>query len=113
MQTRECQRLKDQVVVVTGAAQGLGEALAIRLSEEGAKVVVGDMNLEGAQAIAHVLGKPAPALDHLARLRPKLMPPPPAAGPTRPTPPRPPPPDPTSRPAPAGTVHGTRSACCV
>lgn len=52
MQTRECQRLKDQVVVVTGAAQGLGEALAIRLSEEGAKVVVGDMNLEGAQAIA-------------------------------------------------------------
>ena len=32
MQVREFQRLKDQVVVVTGAAQGLGEALAIRLS---------------------------------------------------------------------------------
>ena len=55
MQVREFQRLKDQVVVVTGAAQGLGEALAIRLSEEGAKVVVGDMNLEGAQKIADQL----------------------------------------------------------
>ena len=55
MQIREFQRLKDQVVVVTGAAQGLGEALAIRLAEEGAKVVVGDMNIEGAQAIADQL----------------------------------------------------------
>ncbi|MGI6238064.1 MAG: sorbitol-6-phosphate dehydrogenase [Christensenellales bacterium] len=55
MQVREFQRLKDQVVVVTGAAQGLGEALALRLSEEGAKVVVGDMNLEGAQQIADQL----------------------------------------------------------
>lgn len=52
---REYQRLKDQVVVVTGAAQGLGEALAIRLAEEGAKVVVGDMNIDGAQAIADKL----------------------------------------------------------
>lgn len=55
MQTREWQRLKDKVVVVTGAAQGLGEALALRLCAEGAKVVVGDMNLEGAQAIADQL----------------------------------------------------------
>ncbi|MDD6882810.1 MAG: sorbitol-6-phosphate dehydrogenase [Eubacteriales bacterium] len=52
MQVREFQRLKDQVVVITGAAQGLGEALALRLSEEGAKVVVGDMNYEAAQAVA-------------------------------------------------------------
>lgn len=46
MQKREFPRLKDKVVLITGAAQGLGEALAIRLSEEGAKVVVGDMNVE-------------------------------------------------------------------
>ncbi len=52
MQIREFPRLKDKVVLITGAAQGLGEALAIRLSEEGAKVVVGDMNLEGAEAVA-------------------------------------------------------------
>ena len=52
MEIREFPRLKDKVVLITGAAQGLGEALAIRLSEEGAKVVVGDMNLEGAEAVA-------------------------------------------------------------
>ena len=44
--------LKDKVAVITGASQGLGEALAIRLSEEGCKVVVADMNYEGAQAVA-------------------------------------------------------------
>lgn len=45
-------RLENKVCVITGAAQGLGQALAKRLSEEGAKVVVADMNLEGAQATA-------------------------------------------------------------
>ena len=45
-------RLQDQVVVITGAAQGLGEALAIRLGEEGAKVVVADLNFEAAQKTA-------------------------------------------------------------
>lgn len=48
----DCKRLKDRVVVITGAAQGLGEALAQRLSDEGAKVVVADMNYEAAQAVA-------------------------------------------------------------
>jgi len=44
--------LKDQVAVVTGAAQGLGEAIAHRLAAEGAHVVVADLNLEGAQQVA-------------------------------------------------------------
>ena len=44
--------LKDKVAVITGASQGLGEALAIRLSDEGCKVVVADMNYEGAKAVA-------------------------------------------------------------
>jgi sorbitol-6-phosphate 2-dehydrogenase len=48
----DCQRLKDRVVVITGAALGLGEALAQRLSGEGAKVVVADMNYEAAQRVA-------------------------------------------------------------
>lgn len=52
MKQREFPRLKGKVVLITGAAQGLGEALAIRLSEEGAKVVVGDMNVEGAKNVA-------------------------------------------------------------
>jgi len=48
-------KLKDQVVAITGAAQGLGQALAQRCSEEGAKVVIGDMNLDGAKETASKL----------------------------------------------------------
>ena len=36
----EYRRLEGQVVIITGAAQGLGEALAQRLDKEGAKVLV-------------------------------------------------------------------------
>ena len=50
-----CMKFKDKVVVITGAAQGLGQALAQRCSDEGAKVVVGDMNYEGAQETAKML----------------------------------------------------------
>jgi len=39
--------LNGKVAVVTGGAQGLGEALCLRLAEEGCKVVVGDMNEAG------------------------------------------------------------------
>lgn len=45
-------RLEGQVAIITGAAQGLGEALALRLGAEGCKVVVADMNYEGAQKVA-------------------------------------------------------------
>lgn len=45
-------RLEGQVAIVTGGAQGLGEALAQRLDREGCKVVVADMNYEGAKAVA-------------------------------------------------------------
>jgi len=49
------QRLKDQVAVITGGAQGLGEALAHRLDTEGCKVIVADINLESAQKVAATL----------------------------------------------------------
>jgi sorbitol-6-phosphate 2-dehydrogenase len=48
-------RLQDKVVVITGAAQGLGRALAQRVSAEGAKVVIGDLNVEGAKETASLL----------------------------------------------------------
>jgi NAD(P)-dependent dehydrogenase (short-subunit alcohol dehydrogenase family) len=48
-------RFKDKVAFITGAASGLGEAAARRFAEEGAKVVVADINAEGAQAVANEL----------------------------------------------------------
>lgn len=47
--------LEGQVAIVTGGAQGLGEALAQRLDQEGCKVVVADINLESAQKVAEQL----------------------------------------------------------
>ena len=41
-----------RVAVVTGAAQGIGEAIARRFAEEGYAVVYADVNLEGAQQAA-------------------------------------------------------------
>ena len=48
-------KLKDRVAIVTGGAQGIGKAIAEKLSEEGASVVIADINEEGAQAAAESL----------------------------------------------------------
>jgi rhamnulose-1-phosphate aldolase/alcohol dehydrogenase len=44
--------LSRRVAFITGAASGIGRAIAIRFAEEGAHVVVADINLEGAVAAA-------------------------------------------------------------
>ncbi|MEO7135570.1 MAG: 3-oxoacyl-ACP reductase FabG [Vicinamibacterales bacterium] len=44
--------LQDKVAIVTGSARGLGAATARRLAEEGAKVIITDINAELAQATA-------------------------------------------------------------
>ena len=44
--------LEDKIALVTGGAQGLGEAICHRLAAEGAHVVVADLNIEGAQQVA-------------------------------------------------------------
>lgn len=57
-------RLDGKVTMVTGAAQGLGQATARMLASEGAKVALTDLNLEGANQTAAALGDAAIALAH-------------------------------------------------
>jgi NAD(P)-dependent dehydrogenase (short-subunit alcohol dehydrogenase family) len=45
-------RFENKVVVVTGAAQGIGEAYAKALGAEGASVVVADLNVESGERVA-------------------------------------------------------------
>jgi NAD(P)-dependent dehydrogenase (short-subunit alcohol dehydrogenase family) len=45
-------RVQDKVCIVTGAGSGIGKATAIRLAEEGGKVICVDLNLESAQVTA-------------------------------------------------------------
>jgi NAD(P)-dependent dehydrogenase (short-subunit alcohol dehydrogenase family) len=45
-------RVAGKKAFITGAAQGLGAAMARKLAAEGAKVSLADLNLEGAKAVA-------------------------------------------------------------
>jgi 3-oxoacyl-[acyl-carrier protein] reductase len=55
-------QLQNKVAIVTGAASGFGEGIAKAYVEEGAKVVIADLNLEGAQRVAASLGANALAV---------------------------------------------------
>lgn len=55
-------QLENKVAIVTGAASGFGEGIAKAYVEEGAKVVIADLNLEGAQRVAASLGANALAV---------------------------------------------------
>jgi galactitol 2-dehydrogenase len=56
-------RLTRKTALITGAARGIGLAFAERYIAEGAKVVIGDINLPAAQAAAAKIGAAAVHLD--------------------------------------------------
>jgi NAD(P)-dependent dehydrogenase (short-subunit alcohol dehydrogenase family) len=43
--------IKDWVAIVTGGASGIGRQTCLRMAKEGAKVVIADKNLQGAQKV--------------------------------------------------------------
>ena len=55
-------RFQNKVVFITGAARGIGKSFAEAFAKEGAKVVIADINIEGATITAQEIGSNALAV---------------------------------------------------
>ena len=58
------ERLADKVAIITGGAAGMGEAHVRRFIDEGAKVVLTDVNAEKGEALSEKLGENALFIEH-------------------------------------------------
>lgn len=56
-------KLKDKVAIVTGGARGIGAAICRRYADEGARVVVADLLMNEARALAAEIGRGAFAVE--------------------------------------------------
>jgi len=56
-------RLAGKIALITGAARGIGAAIAQRFAGEGARVIINDLNIQAARATADRLGGHAVAAD--------------------------------------------------
>ena len=52
-------RLKDKVAIITGGASGFGEGMSRRFAEEGARVIIADLNGKGVERVAREIGEAA------------------------------------------------------
>src|SRR5665647_575378 len=48
-------RLENKVIIVTGGGNGLGKVYCTHLAEEGANIVIADMDFDGAKQVAEEL----------------------------------------------------------
>lgn len=60
-------RFQGKCAIVTGAAGGIGEAIATRLVAEGASVVIADLKKDAADSIASKIGERAMAFAAMCR----------------------------------------------
>lgn len=62
--TGALKRLDGRVVIITGAGSGIGAACARRYAQEGARVVIGDVQVDKAMQVAAEIGGVAMECDH-------------------------------------------------